>query len=80
MNSKYMILKDIEGLEDFSNYAVDMNGNVWAIKYKRPKLRKPVLNNNQLSVKLLDDYKKMRTFYIQVRKYFIRMEISLIIM
>lgn len=59
-----MILTDIEGLEEFSNYAVDTDGNVWSTKYKKPRIRKPVLNNNYLSVKLLSDYKKMRTFYI----------------
>ena len=42
MNSRYRILSELEDFEDFSGYAIDVSGNLWSLKYKQPKLRKPV--------------------------------------
>ena len=39
---QYKILSEIEDLEDFSKYSIDTEGNLWSLKYKQPKLRKPV--------------------------------------
>ena len=64
MNSRHMILSNIDELEDFSKYAIDVNGNLWSLQYKYPKLRKPVMCSGYLSVKLRDDHKNLKTFYI----------------
>lgn len=64
MNARYMLLNEIEVLEDFSQYAIDVDGNMWSLKYKYPKLRKPVWNNGYLSLKLRDDFGNLKTIYI----------------
>ena len=64
MNSRYAILSDIETLEDFSKYSIDVDGNLWSLQYKYPKLRKPVWSNGYLSLKLRDDNKNLKTVYI----------------
>ena len=64
MNPRHVVLKDIETLEDFSKYAIDVNGNLWSLQYKYPKLRKPIMSSGYLSAKLRDDHKKLKTVYI----------------
>lgn len=64
MNPRHVILSDIETLEDFSKYAIDVDGNLWSLQYKYPKLRKPVMSGGYLSLKLRDDYKNLKTVYI----------------
>jgi hypothetical protein len=64
MNPRHVVLNDVETLEDFSKYAIDVDGNLWSLQYKYPKLRKPVMSSGYLSVKLRDDYKNLKTVYI----------------
>jgi hypothetical protein len=59
-----VILSEIETLKDFSKYAIDVDGNLWSLQYKYPKLRKPVISNGYLAVKLRDDHKNVKTVYI----------------
>ena len=40
MEVRFKFLNDIEGLEDFTNYAVDTNGNVWSFKNNKQKILK----------------------------------------
>lgn len=40
MEVRFKMLCDIEGLEDFTNYAVDTNGNVWSFKNNKQKILK----------------------------------------
>ena len=39
---QYKNLSEIDDLEDFSKYSIDTDGNLWSLKYKQPKMRKPV--------------------------------------
>ena len=64
MNPRHMVLSEIETLEDFSKYAIDVDGNLWSLQYKYPKLRKPIMSSGYLSAKLRDDYKNLKTVYI----------------
>lgn len=64
MEVRYTMLNEIEDLEDFSKYAIDVNGHVWSFKYKKPKVRKPVWSNEYVSVKLRDDFGMAKTLYI----------------
>lgn len=60
-------LTEIEGLELFEKYAVDVNGNIWSYKYNKPKILKPgwVKNReNYLFVRLTDVEKKQKNFYV----------------
>ena len=61
---KIVRLSDIDGLEDFSNYGIDVEGNLWSFKYKNPKLRKPVWVGGYLSCRVRDDNGKAKTLYI----------------
>ena len=65
---QYKILSEIEDLEDFSKYCIDTEGNLWSLKYKQPKLRKPVWSGKDesayLTCKLRDDNGKAKTLYI----------------
>ena len=42
METRFKFLNEIEGLEDFTNYAVDTLGNVWSFKNNKQKM---MLNN-----------------------------------
>lgn len=57
-------LSEIDDLEDFSEYGIDVEGNLWSFKYKTPKLRKPVWVGGYLSCRVRDDYGKAKTLYI----------------
>ena len=46
---KHKVLNEIEDLEDFSGYSIDTDGNLWSLKYKVPKLRKPVWSGKCIS-------------------------------
>ena len=65
---QYKILSEIDDLEDFSKYSIDTEGNLWSLKYKQPKLRKPVWSGKDesayLTCKLRDDNGKAKTLYI----------------
>lgn len=57
-------LSEIDDLEDFTEYGIDVEGNLWSFKYKTPKLRKPVWVGGYLSCRVRDDYGKAKTLYI----------------
>jgi hypothetical protein len=40
METRFKFLNEIEGLEDFTNYAVDSNGNVWSFKNNKQRILK----------------------------------------
>ena len=65
---QYKNLSEIDDLEDFSKYSIDTDGNLWSLKYKQPKLRKPVWSGKDesayLTCKLRDDNGKAKTLYI----------------
>ena len=65
---KHKVLNEIEDLEDFSGYSIDTDGNLWSLKYKVPKLRKPVWSGKDecayLTCRLRDDNGKAKTLYI----------------
>lgn len=64
MNCRHLPLNEIEDYEDFSKYAIDVEGNLWSFKYDKPRLRKPVWSNGYLSAKVRDDKRKPKTLYI----------------
>ena len=68
MNSRTKRLSEIEDFEDFSGYAVDVEGHLWSLKYKTPKLRKPVWAGTgecrYLTFRVRDDYGKAKTLYL----------------
>jgi len=68
MNSRYRILSELEDFEDFSGYTIDINGNLWSLKYKQPKLRKPVWTGHgecsYLACRLRNDRGNAKTLYI----------------
>lgn len=58
-------LVQIEDMEDYPDYAIDVNGNVWSTKYKNPRILKPgKVHNGYLYVRLTNKYKKIYTHYI----------------
>lgn len=68
MNSRWKRLSELDDYEDFNGYAIDVEGHLWSLKYKQPKLRKPVWSGKgnvaYLSCKLRDDNGKAKTLYI----------------
>lgn len=62
---RYKRLIDIEDMEDYPNYAIDVNGHVWSTKYKKPRILKPgTMNNGYLYVRLTDTHKRIYTHYV----------------
>ena len=41
MIGRHKLLSEIEDLEDFTQYAIDIEGNLWSLKYNKLKKRKP---------------------------------------
>lgn len=64
MNKQYKNLSEIEEYEDCSKYAIDVDGNLWSLKYKFARIRKPVIVNGYLSCRIRDDYGNPRTVYL----------------
>jgi hypothetical protein len=68
MTVNFKALKEIEDFEDFSKYAIDTEGNLWSLKYKQPKLRKPIWTgrgtSSYLACRVRNDYGKPKTLYI----------------
>lgn len=68
MNARYKRLSELDDMEDFSGYAIDVEGNLWSLKYKIPKLRKPVWTGqgecSYLACRLRDDKGQAKTLYI----------------
>jgi uncharacterized coiled-coil protein SlyX len=59
-------LSELSGTENFSKYAIDVDGTVWSLQYKRLKRLKPYLMKKCgfYVVYLKDDNKKPKLFYI----------------
>ena len=68
MNARWKRLDEIDDYEDFSGYAIDVEGSLWSLKYKVPKLRKPVWAGSgecrYLTIKVRDDNGKAKTLYL----------------
>lgn len=68
MHPRHRNLSELEDLKDFSGYAIDIEGNLWSLKYKYPKLRKPIWtgsdNCSYLACRVRDDKGKAKTLYI----------------
>lgn len=59
--------KDIEGLSNFSDYAIDTDGNVWSYKYNTPRILKPgwaYRRGSYLYVCVVDNQGKRQNLYI----------------
>ena len=62
---RYKILSHISGLEDFKDYVVDMNGNVWSYKNRKVRKLKPhSIHDGYLKVALWNKKGKRKHFYI----------------
>lgn len=65
----HKFLKDIPGLEDFVDYAISINGNVYSFKHFRVRKLKPMMCYSKSGrlyyekVRLSDKNKKQRNFY-----------------
>ncbi len=57
-------LSDIEGLEEFDDYGIEDNGNVWSFKYKKPRILKPFIVRSYPCVKLMNKDHKLKYFYV----------------
>ena len=68
MDARWRRLSELNDLEDFDGYAIDVKGRLWSLKYKLPKLRKPVWSGKgnvaYLSCKVRDNNGKAKTLYI----------------
>jgi hypothetical protein len=68
MNSRTKRLSEIEGYEDINGYAINVDGELWSLKYKIPKLRKPVWSGTgecrYLTFRVRDDYGSPKTLYL----------------
>ena len=40
MDAEFRRLNEIDDYEDFSDYAIDVEGILWSLKYKEPRKRK----------------------------------------
>jgi hypothetical protein len=60
-------LNEIKGLENFSDYAIDVDGNVWSFKYNKMKKLRPgwaKKRGNYLFVRLSDSKGNKRNLYV----------------
>lgn len=67
INSRYKLISDIKGMEDYREYAVDVDGNVWSLKYNKIRKLKPGWVKNKdsyLFVKLSDTKAKQKSFFV----------------
>jgi hypothetical protein len=67
MQGRMKNLDLIEGLEDYPDYAVDTEGNVWSFKYKRQHKLSPGWKRKQhpyLFVRLSDKYGNKKNFNV----------------
>jgi hypothetical protein len=63
----FKLLNTIEDLEDFDDYAVDKNGNVYSFKYKRVHQLKPGWKHKKHGyqfVRLTDRHGNKKNFYV----------------
>jgi hypothetical protein len=62
---RHKVLSQVSGLEDFENYVIDIDGNVWSYKNRKPRIMKPhIIKNGYLKVALWNRYNKRKHFYI----------------
>lgn len=67
LNTKNVKVSDIPGMEDYTNYLLDVNGNVWSMKGKRLRKLKPgwaKYKDGYLFVRLYDKNRRQKSFYI----------------
>lgn len=67
MDVRFKHLKDIQELELFEDYAVDVDGNVWSFKLNKPRKLRPgwaKKKGNYPFVRLTDKRGNKRNFYI----------------
>lgn len=60
---RHKFLSEIPEMKDYSKYAVDIKGDVWSLKYKKPNKLKPGCAGGFFYVRLTDDNLITRTFY-----------------
>lgn len=61
------MISDIEGMEDYPEYAVDVDGNVWSLKYNKIRKLKPGWVKSKDSyyfVKLANTKGKQKSFFV----------------
>ena len=65
---QYKILNELEDYEDFSQYSIDTDGNLWSLKYKKTRLLKLTLSGKgncaYYTAKIRDDHGDAKTVYI----------------
>ena len=64
---RYKNLNEIKGLEDFDDYAVDVDGNVWSFKYRKPNKLRPgwaKKRGGYLFVRLTDKKGNKKNLYV----------------
>ena len=68
MIGRHKLLSEIEDLEDFTQYAIDIEGNLWSLKYNKLKKRKPNWSGKgdyaYLTCRLVDNTGSAKTLYI----------------
>lgn len=67
LDIKHKKISEIEDMEDYTNYLIDVDGNVYSLKGRRPRRLKPgwaKKKNGYLYVRLYDKYKNGKNFYI----------------
>jgi hypothetical protein len=62
---RYKKLSQVSGFQDFTDYIIDMDGNVWSYKNKKPRILKPhIIKNGYLKVPLWNSKGKRKQCYI----------------
>lgn len=67
LDIKHKKISDIEDMEDYTNYLIDVDGNVYSLKGRRPRRLKPgwaKKKTGYLYVRLYDKHKNGKNFYI----------------
>jgi len=68
MDAEFRRLNEIDDYEDFSDYAIDVEGILWSLKYKEPRKRKLIWSGKDqcayLTCRIRDDYGQPKTVYI----------------
>lgn len=64
---RFKLICEIKGLENFKDYAIDIDGNVWSFKHKKTRKLKPgwaKKRGNYLFVRLTDTNGLKRNIYV----------------
>jgi len=62
--SRHKKLSEIECMKDYTNYAIDIEGNVWSLNYRWPKKLSPGMSAGYKYVLIRDKHKNKKVFYI----------------